>query len=93
MAKKKQTRKKKVQPKAEEPSIFWPIAWGVVLVVLAVLLYVGGFGAGGPLPQSMYAGVYSAFGWSAFVVTTGILYLGILKRKCLEGAHKGSFEV
>lgn len=79
MAKKKQTRKKKVQPKAEEPSIFWPIAWGVVLVVLAVLLYVGGFGAGGPLPQSMYAGVYSAFGWSAFVVTTGILYLGILK--------------
>ncbi len=79
MAKKKQTRKKKQPTKAQEPSNFWPIAWGVILVVLAVLLYVGGFGAGGPLPQSMYDGLYSAFGWSAFIVATGLLYLGILK--------------
>lgn len=79
MAKKKQTRKKKPQPKAEEPSNFWPITWGVVLVVAAVLLYVGGFGAGGPLPQSMYSSVYSAFGWTSFIVVTAILYLGILK--------------
>lgn len=79
MAKKKQTRKKKPQPKAEEPSNFWPIAWGIILVVLAVLLYVGGFGAGGPLPQSMYAGIYSAFGWTSFFVATAVMYLGILK--------------
>ena len=79
MAKKKQNRKKKIQPKAEEPSVFWPIAWGVILILLAILLCIGGFGAGGPLPKAMFNGVYSAFGWAASIVVVAILYLGILK--------------
>ena len=79
MAKKKQTRKKKSAPKVQEPSLFWPIAWGVILIVTSILLIVGGFGAGGSLPQAMYDGVASAFGWVAFVVAIGLLYLAVLK--------------
>jgi DNA segregation ATPase FtsK/SpoIIIE, S-DNA-T family len=79
MAKKKQTRKRKPAPKVEEPSVFWPIAWGIILIVLAILLYIGGFKAGGPLPQSMFDAVMKAFGNGAFIVATALLYLGILK--------------
>lgn len=79
MAKKKQTRKKKPAPKVQEPTLFWPITWGVVFVVISVLLIVGGFGAGGSLPQAMYDGVASAFGWVAFVAAIALLYLAILK--------------
>ena len=79
MAKKKQTRKKKVEPKAQEPSLFWPLAWGILLIIVAILLYIGGFGAGGPLPIAMHDGVDKAFGNAAFVAATALLYLGILK--------------
>ncbi len=79
MAKKKQTRKRKSSPKSEESSLFWPLAWGILLIIVAILLYIGGFGAGGPLPQSMYDGVATAFGNGSFVVATALLYLGILK--------------
>ena len=79
MAKKKQTRKKKVAPKEQEPSLFWPIAWGIILIILAILLYIGGFNAGGPLPQAMYDDVHKAFGNASFVVATALLYLGVLK--------------
>lgn len=79
MAKKKQTRKKKVEAKAAEPSLFWPLAWGVLLIIIAVLLYIGNFGAGGPLPVAMHDGVKKAFGSASLVVATALLYLGILK--------------
>lgn len=79
MAKKKQTRKRKAEPKSEEPSLFWPIVWGIVLIVLAILLYLGAFSAGGPLPQSMHEGLVSIFGIGAFIATTGVMYLGVLK--------------
>ncbi len=79
MAKKKQTRKRKVEPKAQEPSLFWPLAWGVLLIIIAILLYIGGFGAGGPLPLAMFDGITTAFGNAAFVLATVLLYLGILK--------------
>jgi S-DNA-T family DNA segregation ATPase FtsK/SpoIIIE len=79
MAKRKTSKKKKVQAKAEEPSLFWAITWGVILVVLSILLLLGGFGAGGTLPQAMYDGVASAFGWVAFVVAIALMYLAIIK--------------
>lgn len=79
MAKKKQTRKRKAEPKVEEPSLFWPITWGIVLVVVSILLFLGGFKAGGPLPQAMYDIVNSVFGSSAFFVPVAIMYLGIIK--------------
>lgn len=79
MAKKKQTRKRKAQPKSQEPSLFWPLAWGVLLIIIAILLFIGGFGGGGPLPNAMHDGVTTAFGNAAFVVATALLYLGILK--------------
>ncbi len=83
MAKKKQTRKKKSpssrKVEAQEPSYFWPVTWGILFITSAVLLMVGGFNAGGPLPQALYDGVASAFGSAAFIVAIGILYLGVLK--------------
>lgn len=81
MAKKKQTRKKKASKKveAEEPSLFWAITWGVVLLVLSILLLLGGFGAGGALPKALYDGTASAFGWVAFVVAIALLHLAIRK--------------
>lgn len=75
--KKKQTRKKKPEPK--EPSLVAPIVWGVILIVISVLLLLGGFGAGGSLPQAMYDGVASAFGWVAFIVAVAIMYVAVLK--------------
>lgn len=79
MAKKKQTRKKKSAPKVQESSNFWPVAWGIVFIIISILLFVGGFGAGGPLPQAMYDAVASAYGWVAFLVAAGLLYLAVLK--------------
>lgn len=81
MAKKKQTKKKKVAKKAEvhEPSLFWAVTWGVVLVVFSILLLLGGFGAGGTLPKALYDGVASAFGWVAFITAIAVLHLAIRK--------------
>lgn len=80
MAKKKQTRKKKpVKQEVQEPSLFWAITWGVVLIVISILLLLGGFNAGGTLPKALYDGVASAFGWVAFVVAIALLHLAIRK--------------
>lgn len=79
--KKKKTTKRKAPAKAapQEPSIFWPITWGVVLIIIAILAILGGFGAGGSLPTVLYDGIYSAFGWASFLVAIALLYIGVLK--------------
>lgn len=80
MAKKKQTRKKKpAKQEVHEPSLFWAVTWGVVLIVLSILLLLGGFNAGGTLPKALYDGVASAFGWVAFVAAIALLHLAIRK--------------
>lgn len=80
MAKKKQTRKKKpAKQEVQEPSLFWAVTWGVVLIVLSILLLLGGFNAGGTLPKALYDGVASAFGWVAFVAAIALLHLSIRK--------------
>ena len=58
MAKKKKlTRKKTTRKIAQvEPSPFWALSVAVLLMVLAFLLLLGGFGTGGPLPVDLFHG-------------------------------------
>jgi S-DNA-T family DNA segregation ATPase FtsK/SpoIIIE len=78
MAKKKKTTKKKKTNKPEivkESSGFGLYALAVVLFLLAILLFIGGFGTGGSLPLAMFHGVYWVFGWAGYIVPI-ILIIG-----------------
>lgn len=82
MAKKrKQTRsRKKKEPVVErEPSLFWPMAGAVLLILLAIFLLLGGFNTGGNLPISMFKGTKWALGYAAYFVPVALVYFGILK--------------
>jgi S-DNA-T family DNA segregation ATPase FtsK/SpoIIIE len=83
MAKKKKTKakSKKTVSKAppQEPSTFWPLAGAVLLILLALFLLMGGFGTGGKLPVDMFAGVYWALGWAAYLSPLALAYFGVHK--------------
>lgn len=82
MAKKKKQSKKKVAHKeAKSESTFWPLAGAIVLMLLAVFLLIGGFGAGGPLPVNMFNGVYWTLGWAAYFTSLALFYFGVHKFK------------
>lgn len=49
------------------------------MLVLAVFLLLGGFGAGGALPVNLFNGAYWAFGWTAYLVAFVLGFLAILK--------------
>src|SRR3990167_7791254 len=77
MARKRQTKKKN---QTEEPqSAFWPLAGAILLMVLAMFLLLGGFGTGGPLPKSLFHGVYWGLGWAAYLMPIALIYLGAAK--------------
>jgi S-DNA-T family DNA segregation ATPase FtsK/SpoIIIE len=83
MAKKKKsnkTKKTKVEASSEQ-STFWPLAGAVILCLLALLLFMGGFGTGGALPVNMFKGVYWALGWAAFLAPVVLVCWGIYKFK------------
>lgn len=85
MAKKKNTKAKHAKPakkgKQEEvpESNFWPLAGAIIMVLLALFLLLGGFGAGGPLPEGLFNGVYWALGWAAYLSVPALIFLGIQK--------------
>jgi 4TM region of DNA translocase FtsK/SpoIIIE len=83
MAKKKKTKAKSKKTiskaKTQEPSTFWPLAGAILLVLLALFLLMGGFGTGGDLPVNMFAGVYWALGWAAYLSPLALIYFGVLK--------------
>ena len=81
MAKKKHTRKKKAEVVETEESVFWPLAGGVLLILAAFLLLLGGFGTGGALPVNLFKGAYWAFGWAAYLTPAALLYWGVYKFK------------
>lgn len=80
MAKKKQTRsrKRKAEPEKEQ-STFWPLAGAIILLLVAVFLFLGGFGTGGVLPKSLFSGAYWAFGWAAYLTTVAFIFFGVTK--------------
>jgi DNA segregation ATPase FtsK/SpoIIIE, S-DNA-T family len=76
---KKQTRKKKKEPEVVERSTFWAITGGVLLYLIAIFMLLGGFGAGGPLPVSLFSGAYWALGWGSWLAIIGLAYFGTIK--------------
>ena len=72
MAKKKKSNKKKKNTKPEvikDSSGVGLYALAVVLLIVAVLLFIGGFGTGGRLPVALFHSAYWLFGWLAFGVS------------------------
>ncbi len=74
--KKKQTRKKKVIEEEIERPVFWPMAGGVLLIVLALLVLLGGFGTGGPLPLALFHAGYWLLGVAAYLLPVALVFWG-----------------
>ncbi|MDQ2973651.1 MAG: DNA translocase FtsK [bacterium] len=79
--KKKRNSRKKVARVEREPSMFWRGARGVVLLLLAILLVMGGFGAGGSLSNFLFDTVYKALGLAAYLVPLALIYWAFHKFK------------
>ncbi len=79
MAKRKTKSKKKKDQKDEEPSLFWPQAGAIIMVLFAGFLLLGGFAAGGPLPEGLFGSAFWAFGWAAYLTPIALLFLGVWK--------------
>src|SRR5665213_1729023 len=79
--KKKQTRKKKIEPIEAERSPFWALSGAIFLMLAAVFLLLGGFGTGGPLPVDLFHGAYWTFGWAAYLTPLALIYWGVHKFK------------
>lgn len=75
--KKKQTRKRAPEPKEKSP--FWAMAGGIIMILLAIFMLLGGFGAGGPLPEGLFGAGFWAFGWAAYAVPLALVFFGVLK--------------
>jgi S-DNA-T family DNA segregation ATPase FtsK/SpoIIIE len=89
MAKKKKPvkRKKKAAAKVApaDHSQFFAQAGAVLLMLTAVLLLLGGFGTGGPLPINFFHGVYWTLGWAAYFTPVAFIYWGVYKFKAEDG--------
>src|SRR5687767_2756321 len=79
MAKRKQTRKKKVEQEPREISPFWLLTGAVLLFVIALFVLLGGFNTGGPLPKALFDGGYWTFGWAAYLLPVALVYWGVYK--------------
>jgi S-DNA-T family DNA segregation ATPase FtsK/SpoIIIE len=77
--KKKPIRKRKTEPVKAESSAFWPLSGAIVLCILALFVFLGGFGTGGSLPRDLFHGVYWALGWAAYLAPLALIYWGIYK--------------
>lgn len=85
MAKRK-TKKKSAKraPVEKEPNMFLRQAVAVVLIIIAVILSVGGFGVGGPLPVGFFGVVYKILGLAAYLSPIALIYWGVHKIKAEE---------
>lgn len=83
MAKKKKPVKRKTKRAAkaapQEPSQFWPLSGAIILMLLAFLLLLGGFGVGGSLPVNLFHGDYWLLGWVAYITPVALVYWGVYK--------------
>lgn len=59
-------------------------AGAVSLIVLAIFLFLGGFGTGGSFPVGMFEVVYSVFGWAAYLTPVALGYWGVHKIRAEE---------
>jgi DNA segregation ATPase FtsK/SpoIIIE, S-DNA-T family len=82
VAKKKKRSSKKakqVVDKATPKSNFWPLSGAILLIVMALLLLLGGFGTGGSLPTTLFGWTYDVFGWAAYLTPLALGFFGVLK--------------
>lgn len=77
--KKKHSKKKAAEPVYAERSPFWGYSAGVLFVLVALFLLLGGFGTGGTLPKGLFSGAYWLFGWAAWLTPVAFVYWGINK--------------
>lgn len=79
MAKRKVKRKakKKVAPKHSLPAGFWSQVWAVLLIVLALLLVVAMFGAGGPVLAWIFNTSLSIVGWTTYILPALLFYIAV----------------
>ncbi len=83
MAKRKTTKKKttrrKAAPEPEEPNLFVRQVGVVLLFVLALLVLLGGFNTGGPLPTGIFGLLETALGLAAYLAPVALIYWGVFK--------------
>jgi DNA segregation ATPase FtsK/SpoIIIE, S-DNA-T family len=79
--KKKPVKRKKVAAKTApaDHSQFFAQSGAVLLMLLAFLLLLGGFGIGGPLPVNLFHGAYWLLGWVAYATPVALVYWGVYK--------------
>lgn len=78
MAKKKRRTRKKIQEPVER-SPFWAMAGSIIMILLAAFTMLGGFKAGGPLPEGLFDAAFWALGWAAYMVPIALVFFGIIK--------------
>lgn len=49
------------------------------MILIAVFMLLGGFGAGGPLPEGLFDAAFWTFGWAAYAVPVALIFFGVLK--------------
>lgn len=49
------------------------------MILAAIFLLLGGFGAGGPLPEGLFEAAFWAFGWAAYATPVALIFFGVLK--------------
>ena len=79
MARKRKRQARKKQTEVVERSPFWAMAGGVLMILLALFTLLGGFGAGGPLPESLFKIAYTIFGLGAYMVPIALIFFGVIK--------------
>ena len=86
MAKKKNKNSKKTKSvDLEQKSLFLPMSIAIAVIILSALAFIGGFGAGGPLPRALFHAIYWAFGWGAWIAIMCLIGYGVFK---LSDEHK-----
>lgn len=76
---KKSTKSKELKSEAITNSPFWSYAAAVILIVAAIFIFLGGFGAGGVLPVDLFKGSYWLIGWTAYLLPIALVYFAVFK--------------
>ncbi len=80
MAKKRKSRRKSRKPQGPEhalPPGFWSQVGAVALIVLALLLVVAWFGAGGPVIDWIHDAILSTIGYAAYTLPFLFVYIAV----------------
>lgn len=77
MAKRKKRAKKVDKPQHQLPDGFWRQTWAIVLIVLALLLVVAMFGAGGPLLDWFLGVCRTLFGGATYILPLLFVFIAV----------------